>query len=154
MFLFVNHFFMSFTDFITNCGKRVRKEYFIHLVNASKVDGRIIPQELSLLHKEGKKFGLTDPEIDKLIESEAKHDYTPPYSLKRKFEHLYNISQMILADEVVTEEEKKMITRFAIEAGFDDKTIPVLIDFLFTGIKNNEDEEELFRKFKKDHLFR
>jgi len=145
---------MSFADFITHCGKRVRKEYFIQLVNASKVDGKINPPEMDLLHKEGKKFGLTEPEIVNLIESESEHNYIPPYSLKRKFEHLYNISQMILADEVVTEGEKKMVTRFAIEAGFDDKTIPVLLELLLTGIKNNVEEEELFKKFKKEHLFK
>ena len=139
---------MNFTDFITHHGKRVNKEAFVHLVQISKVDGKINKDELELLHKEGKKFGLTDPEIDKMIHSERDHHYHPPYSLEEKFDHLYNIAEMILADDVVKEGEKKMIKRFAIEAGFEYSKIDDLINLLFEGIKSNCDEEELYKKFR------
>jgi uncharacterized tellurite resistance protein B-like protein len=145
---------MNFSDFITNSGKRISKEHYIHLVQVSKIDGKIKPSELELLHKEGRKFGLTDPEIDKLIETESKHHYNPPYSLREKFEHLYNVAEMILADELITESEKRIIKRFAIEAGFSDKTIAKLLDLLFTGIKDGQDEDKLFHVFKKEHLFK
>jgi len=143
---------MNFSDFITNHGKRVNKEAFIHLVRVSKTDGKINKDELDLLHKEGKKFGLTDPEIDKLIHSEKAHDYIPPYSLEEKFDHLYNIAEMIMADDVVKEKEMKMIRRFAIEAGFENSKIDAIISLLLEGIKNNTEEEELFKKFKKSIL--
>ena len=100
-----------------------------------------------MLHKEGRKFGLTDPEIDQLIESEALNHYLPPYSLDEKFEHLYNVGQMILADSVITEGERKLMRKFAIEAGFDDKAIDKLIKILFEGIKT-ESEDKLLSKFK------
>ena len=82
---------MNFSDLITSHGKRVTKEAFIYLVQVSKVDGKIDKDELELLHKEGRKFGLTDPEIEKLIHAERGHHYQAPYSLEEKFEHLYNI---------------------------------------------------------------
>ena len=71
---------MSFTDYITNHGKRVNKQAFVHLVQVSKIDGKIHQEEFDLLHKEGKKFGLTDPEIDELISSEGSFPYTAPVS--------------------------------------------------------------------------
>jgi uncharacterized tellurite resistance protein B-like protein len=145
---------MNFSDFIKDTGKRISKEHYLNLVQVSKADGKINPGELELLHREGRKFGLTDPEVDKLIEFEAHNNYNPPYSLAEKFEHLYNIAEMILADEVVTEGEKKLIKRFAIEAGFSDKTIPKLIELLLTGIKKGEDEDKLFHRFKKEILFK
>jgi uncharacterized tellurite resistance protein B-like protein len=144
---------MNFSDFITNHGKRVNNEHFIHLIQVSKIDGKINPTELEMLHKEGRKFGLTDPEIDKLITSETQNTYHPPFSLKEKFEHLYNVAGMILADDLIKESERRMIRRFAIEAGFSDKAIDKLIDLLFEGIKNNESEESLLAKFK-SHLFK
>lgn len=145
---------MNFSDFIKDNGKRISKEHYIHLVQVSKADGKINPSELDLLHREGRKFGLTDPEIDTIIQYEANHNYNPPYSLAEKFEHLYNVAEMIVADEVVTEGERRLLKRFAIEAGFSDKTIPKLIDLLLTGITRGEDEESLFRKFKRDYLFK
>lgn len=143
---------MNFSDFITHHGKRVNRDHFIHLIQVSKADSKISPEEFEMLHKEGKKFGLTDPEIDSLIDSEKDHHYHPPYSLADKFEHLYNVTVMILADDVVTESEQKLLKRFAISAGFDDKAINNLVELLIEGVKNNETEEVLLGKFKK-HLF-
>jgi len=145
---------MNFSDFILDNGKRISKEHYIHLVQVSRADGRITDSELELLHREGRKFGLTDPEIDKIIELEALHHYDPPYSLRDKFEHMYSVAEMIVADGVVSEGEMKLLKRFAIEAGFSDKTIPKLIELLLTGIPRGDDEEQLFLKFKKDYLFR
>jgi len=142
---------MNFSDFITNHGKRVNKNSFIHLVQISKTDGKIQKDELELLHKEGRKFGLTDPEIDKLIHSEKEHHYTPPYSLEEKFDHLYNLAEMILADDVIKDNEMKMIKKFAIEAGFEYSKIEELLKVIFEGIRDDMEEEQLFIRFKK-HL--
>lgn len=140
---------MSFTDYITHHGKKVSKQAFVHLVQISKIDGKLDRDEFELLHKEGKKFGLTDPEIDNLISSESSSHYHAPYSLEEKFEHLYNMAEMILADNVVDESEKRMIKKFAIEAGFSESKISGLSDIIIEGIRNNSDEEILFDKFKK-----
>ena len=144
---------MNFSDFITDNGKRVNKDHYIHLIQVSRADGHIDQAELEMLHKEGRKFGLTDPEIDKLIELEGSQHYNAPYSLDEKFEHLYNVAQMILADDVITEGEMKALRRFAIEAGFDDDAVDRLIEVLFTGIRENTDEEKILGSFKKA-LFR
>lgn len=143
---------MSFSDFISNHGKKVIKEAFIYLVQVSRVDGKIGKEEMELLHKEGKKFGLTEPEIEKLVQAEKDHHYNPPYSLHDKFEHFYNIVEMVLADDVIREKERRMIKRFAIEAGFDYSKIDSLIDIMIKGAEKNTPEEELFEKFKKKLL--
>jgi uncharacterized tellurite resistance protein B-like protein len=143
---------MNFTDLITSHGKRVTKEAFRYLVQVSRVDGKINSDELELLHKEGKKFGLTDPEIDKLINSESDSHYHAPYALEEKFEHFYNIAEMIMADDVVNEKERKMLKRFAIEAGFEFSKIDGLIELILDGIEKNTEEEALFVKFKKKLL--
>jgi len=145
---------MNFSDFIKDNGKRISREHYLRLVQVSRADGQLNKEELELLHQEGRKFGLTDPEIDKIIEQEANHHYDPPYSLRDKFEHLYNIGEMVLADEVVTDNERRLIKKFAIEAGFSDKTIAALIELLITGINNGEDEETLFEKFRDNILFK
>jgi uncharacterized tellurite resistance protein B-like protein len=139
---------MNFTDFITDNGKRVNKEHFIHLIQVSEIDGKISQSEMELLHRQGKKFGLTDPEIDVLIKSEFKNHYDPPYSLHRKFDQLYNIAEMILSDREVAESEKRAVKRYAIAAGFKDKHIDRLVDLLLKGIMNNQDEDSLITEFK------
>jgi uncharacterized tellurite resistance protein B-like protein len=140
---------MNLSHFITNHGKRVNRDHFLHLVQVAKADGVITETESNLLHRQGKKFGLTDPEIEQLIETEAGHNYHAPYSLEDKFYELYNIGQMILADKIVAETERKMMKRYAIAAGIKDNSIESLIDLLFKGIIEVVDEEDLFKEFKK-----
>ena len=141
---------MSFSDFITDQGKKINKSYYVALIQVCRIDGKIDPAEMEMLHREGRKFGLTDPEIDKLIETESHHEYHTPYSLNEKFEQLYNVAVMILADKEVTEEEIKVLRRIATEAGFNDNAIESLRVILLDGIINNESEEVLLEKFKKE----
>jgi hypothetical protein len=141
---------MSFSDFITDQGKKINKSYYITLIQVCRIDGKIDPLEMEMLQREGRKFGLTDPEIDKLISSESYNEYHTPYSLDEKFEQLYNVAAMILADNIVTEGEKKAIRRIATEGGFRDEAIESLRDILLEGIKNNESEEALLAKFKRE----
>ncbi len=140
---------MSFYDFITNSGKNICKDNFINLVQVARVDGKISEKQMKILHKEGRKFGLTEPEIDNLLITEGNQNYTPPYSLRGKFVHLYNTAEIILDDEVVSEDEKKLIRKFAVEVGFRDEILDELMEFLFDGIQKEETEENLFKKFKK-----
>lgn len=143
---------MNFTDFIKNNGRRVNREHFIHLIQISKADGTISNDEYEVLHKEGKLFGLTDPEIDELINSEKDNNYNPPYSLNEKFDHLYNIVEMVLVDEEVTEREMKLLRRFSHEAGFDDKIIEDLLKLMLEGVAKGTDEEILLKQFRKKFL--
>lgn len=140
---------MTFSDFITDHGKKVTRDAFIHLVQVSRVDGKIDKSEMMVLHKEGKKFGLTDPEIDRLIETERGHHYHAPYSLEDKFYHFYNLAQVVLSDEKVDENEMKMLRKFAIEVGFEYSKTEALINLILDGIQNMTPEEELFKKFRK-----
>jgi hypothetical protein len=140
---------MSFSDFITDSGKRVRKDHFRHLVQIAEIDGKITEVELEILHKEGRKFGLTDPEIDQIIDKEKDFHYVPPYSLQDKFDELYNIALVILADDEVSERERLILRRYAISAGFEDKIIDMLVVHVLEGVQNGADEEELFNSFRK-----
>ena len=40
---------MSFTDFITDNGRKINRENFIHLIQVAQADGRIDSRELVLL---------------------------------------------------------------------------------------------------------
>ena len=140
---------MSFSDFVTNHGVKVPKVHYLHLIQVARADGKIDKQERAILHKEGRRFGLTDAEIDQLIEKEKDHHYHPPYSLDDKFEDLFYISEMILADDEVSEDEARLLRRFAVEVGFDDRAIEILKDVMINGIRNKESEEEILKKFKK-----
>jgi uncharacterized tellurite resistance protein B-like protein len=139
---------MSFSDFFTDNGQRIARQHYLNLIEVFKINGKVSKEELALLQKEGRKFGLTDPEIDKLINQPSDHPYHAPYSLEDKFEQLYNVVEMVLADENVSDNEIRLLRKFAVEVGFDDRAIEILKDVLIEGIRQQKSEETLFKEFK------
>ena len=141
---------MSFNDFTTDHGRTIGKQHYLNLIEVFRINGKTSPAEYELLKKEGVKFGLTDEEIERLIHQPSPQAYYAPYSLEDKFNQLYNVAEMVLADENVTDDEIRLLRRFAIEVGFDDRAIEILRDVLIGGIRNNESEEVLLKKFRKE----
>lgn len=140
---------MSILNVFDHPGKKQNKEYFIQLVRSAKADDIIHNSELELLHRIGKKLGFTEPEIINLIAETDKYDYIPPYELAKRFEQVYEVVGMIMADGKVDDNEMRLVTGFSVKSGFSDEEIPGLISLLITGKKEGRDEEELFDEYKK-----
>jgi uncharacterized tellurite resistance protein B-like protein len=148
-----NNFIMNISDYFDHPIKKQNIEYFVHLVRIAKADDIVSNSEMRLLHRIGSKLGLTDPEIDKLIESTGKSDFIPPYELSKRFDQVYEIVKMTMADGVVDENEMRLARGFAIKSGFSESEIPNLLDMLIRGIKEGKDEEDLFEGYKKERKF-
>jgi uncharacterized tellurite resistance protein B-like protein len=129
--------------------KKQNKEFFVHLVKIAMADGIIWPAELELLHQMGRKLGFTEPEIKNLIDTAAKQDYNPPYELSKRFEQLYDIVKMTLADGQIDNHEMRLANGFAAKSGFKESEIPALLVMIMRGIKEGKDEEDLFEVYKK-----
>ena len=129
--------------------KQQNIEYFIYLVRIAKADDFVSRPELELLHRMGKMIGFADMEIDKLIESTDKSDYLPPYELSKRFEQVYGIMKMALSDGIIDKNEMRLTTNFAIKSGFSENEIPSLLLLLINGIKQGNDEDDLFELYKK-----
>jgi len=144
---------MKNLDIFDHPQKIQNKEYFVHLVRIAKADDVVSPDEQDLLHRIGKNLGFTDPEIDKLIETTSHTYYDPPYELSKRFDQLYEIVRMILADGVINSREMRLATGFAVQSGFSEREIPKLLVLLISGIKQGKDEESLFDVYKKERIF-
>jgi hypothetical protein len=144
---------MNISDYFDHPVKKQNIDYFVHLVRIAKADDIVTNSELDLLRRIGRKLGLTDTEIDKLIESTGKSDYIPPYELSKRFDQVYEIVKMTLADGVIDENEMKLASGFAIKSGFMENEIHSLLALMIRGIKEGKDEEDLFEEYKKERKF-
>jgi uncharacterized tellurite resistance protein B-like protein len=140
---------MSILNYLDHAEKKNKKEYFIHLIHVTLADGKVTDKESEMLHRIGKKMGFTDPEIDTLFTRTAKSSYIPPYELSKKFDQLYDIIKLVLADGKIDENEMHLARIFALTAGFQDEDIPLILNLLIEGIKNGKDEEHLLKAYKK-----
>jgi len=130
--------------------KKQNIEYFVHLVRIALADDIITENEMTLLRRLGRKLGLTELETETLIKSTGKYDYIPPGEFHKRFEQVYDIVKMTLADGVIDENEMRLASSFARNSGFTENEIPRLLVLLISGIKQGKNDEELFEVFKKE----
>lgn len=125
------------------------KEHFLHLIQIASADGIIDDSELIVLSRIGKNLGLTDPEIKDLFDTSKQSEYVPPYELAERFEQLYRIIQMILADDKIANEEIHRAKILGLKSGFSEEDLTILLPLLIEGVKNDQDVEDLFALYKK-----
>ena len=145
---------MKFLEHFDHPERKQDKEHFIHLIQVANADGKIDDAELQLLHRIGRNMGLTKPEIDDLLATRKQSAYNPPYELSKRFGQLYDVIKMVCADGEIDDNELKIASALAIKSGFEGEDLPALLSVLFEGIKNGEDEEDLFVRFKKKRMSR
>jgi hypothetical protein len=129
--------------------KKQNIDFFIHLVRIALADDVITDNETKLLNRLGKKLGFTDLEIQTMIDSTSKSDYIPPSEFFKRFEQVYDIVKMTLADGIIDDNEMRLASNFARNSGFTENEIPKLLVLLISGIKQGRSDEDLFDEFKK-----
>jgi hypothetical protein len=128
--------------------KKDAREHFLHLIQIALADGIIDITEIEMLNRFGHKLGFPQHEIDYLIESTRKSAYNPPYELSKRFEQVYEIVKMVLANGVIDKGEMQLANNFAAKSGFPGNEIPRLLALLIRGIKEAKDHDELFEDYK------
>jgi hypothetical protein len=74
----------------------------------------------------------------------------PPIELSKRFEQVYCIVKMAVSDGVIDKSEMRLATSFAMKSGFTENEIPKLLLLLINGIKQGNDDDDLFELYKKD----
>lgn len=130
------------------------KAHFVHLIQIAMADGTIEQTELNLLQQLGSKMDLTSPEMHDLLESTKNSAYIPPYKLSKRFGQLYDVIKMVFANGKIENNEMRLATVIGLKSGFTEQEMPVLLNILINGIKNNTQEDDLLELFKKRRIVR
>lgn len=125
-------------------------EYFAFHVRIAFSDGMISTAESELLFRIGKKLGFSVSDVNNLIETTKRTEDVSPGEFSKRFEQVYDIVKMTLADGAIDKNEIRIATSFAIKSGFDEDEIPSLLLLLINGIKKGKNESELLENYKND----
>lgn len=140
---------MKLLDYHDSYQKKMNRVYFIHLILVAKADGEISEKEKKVLHRLGHRLGFVDEEISALIDNPGPDAYNPPYELRERIEHLYDIIRITLADGTITDDERRITQCYAIASGFDPAESDDVIEIILSGIAEGLDEEEIFKIYRK-----
>tara|TARA_B100000809_G_scaffold53089_1_gene48483 strand:+ start:935 stop:1363 length:429 start_codon:yes stop_codon:yes gene_type:complete len=115
--------------------KKIIKSHVRHLVRLAKSDGIFHSDELRFIKKVGKKNGLTDKEIDGIIQNPTSVDIVLPKDNDDKFFQIFDLVNLMLKDGEVNDAEMEFCMELANRLGFRKVIVGVLVAKIERGIK-------------------
>ncbi len=122
------------------------KSHFLRLYQIALSDDNFSHLEMQLLYKFAKERGVSQLELEEILTGYS-GEVIIPESKAKKIEYLYDFAFMILADNLVTEDELIAFKKYILKFEFN-KTPDQLSAYLLECARNNKPKEDLLNELK------
>jgi len=122
--------------------KRV-KNHIMNLGALAKVDGHIDATELNYIITVGQKNGMKPEEVKSLIANSGKVKQLLPDNDSERFDQIYDLVEMMLADGIVDDNEMDFCIEMAAKLGFRKAIVGVLVRKISIGVKDGLSREHI-----------
>ena len=116
---------------IINRSLKEKLSMFKDLMSTATIDGHISREETAFLLIHGKKMGLTDKQMKKVIEKPGKIKYVAPKDEVEKLKHVLRLVYMMLADGKIDRREmafvKSVAAKLGLNPGIVDREVSAFI---------------------------
>ncbi len=129
--------------FFENEQTRKVKSHIQNLAALAKADGHIDEREMSFILAVGKKNGIRADEIRTLVANSATSGMVVPDNDSERFDQIFDMVDMMLADGVVDDNEMDFCTIMAEKLGFRKDAVGLLIKQISQGVKDGMDRESI-----------
>lgn len=114
------------------------KSHITNLGALARVDGHLDPAEVKYIVAIGKKNGMKAGEVRELISSVKDVDPHMPANDSERFDQIYDLVEMMLADGIVDENEMDFCINMASKLGFKKTIVGVLVRKISMGVKDGQ----------------
>ncbi len=135
-------------NIFTNSKLRLQRSQFRQLVAIAKLDGFLHDNEIRFLDHFGQKIGLSREDVEDLIEISEPSELLLPHELRSKYDYLYEIVAMGLADDQITESELDFCNEMAKKLDFKPEVAGVIVRRMAMEMKNSHTRESIFYNLK------
>jgi len=129
-----------------------KKKHLKNLIALARIDEEFHESELKLIYKLGRKYGLKDRQMDRIISDSKDYELYIPEQHDERMSQLYDLMLLVYADGVVEEREVNFCKVIAKKFGYDALIISWLIDLFEKGEedvdRNWEEYVEIAEEFK------
>jgi len=122
------------------------KSHIANLGALAKIDGHVDPTEIDFIVLIGTKHGMKAAEVRNLISSTAKREMQLPANDSDRFNQIYDLVEMMLADGIVDEAEMDFCISMAARLGFKKSIVGLLVRKISTGVKDGLPRDEIKRE--------
>ncbi|WP_109830613.1 tellurite resistance TerB family protein [Reichenbachiella versicolor] len=121
------------------------------LVHLSKIDNFIAESEAKMIHYLGKLNGMTEDDIESVIDSPMPIPDMSDLHPDQKFEHLFNIVQLMKVDGKVFQSEIDFCEKIALKLGYKPGVIADLSAYVYSD-PNINTSKTFLRSIADEHL--
>lgn len=125
------------------------KSHFLRLYQMAFADDNFDILELQMLYQFADDRGIPAKELDKLLLNPVNEHSSIPADLDTKIEYLYDLAQMIIADGIITEDEKNTLKKYCKKFGFLEENINELTDYLLDFVQKGGARATLINELNK-----
>ncbi|RTE53957.1 hypothetical protein EHW67_08465 [Arenibacter aquaticus] len=128
------------------------KSHFLRLYQMAFADDNFDIMELQMLYQFADDRGIPAKELDKLLLNPVINRASIPTDLNTKIEYLFDLSQMIIADGIITEDEKNTLKKYIKKFGFLEENIEELANYLLDFVQKGQTKDVLISELNKSEL--
>ena len=125
---------MSFWDIFQSSEKKKRLSHIRNIIAVMTADGKVQPEELVLLVKIGKRWGISEREIRRILNNPSSIKLYVPKSIKERVQQMLEMTMMMMVDGKIDATEMMICKVAAVQLGFKpaivDKMIKDIIDIV------------------------
>lgn len=112
------------------------KGHLCNLAALAKADGHVDDRELNFIITVGKKNGISAQDVRKLVAGDTRCQADLPTTDSERFDQIFDLVDMMLADGVVDEMEMDFCIIMAEKLGFRKAIVGVLVRKISQGVKD------------------
>ncbi len=141
---------MGIIDAFANAEFRNRISVLATLIKLSFADGVIDENEMKIIGKVARDYGLLDPDdLAEIIKNYEKYSLEPTYNYDERIEQLYHLAKIIYADGKIDKNELKIFKKAIVALGFPPQNVDVIYETAVGLIVDDTDLETFTKAIKK-----
>lgn len=124
-----------------------------NLILMARSDNDIDTNEVQEIFKIGLERGFSEEEVKGFLTQKGRNELIIPENDTERFEQLYDLTKVMLADGIIEDDEMEFCTGFAGKLGFRKTISWLLILLILEGIEKGVDKEWIYdrcRSFLKE----
>jgi tellurite resistance protein len=129
--------------FGTNKGEQ-NESHLKNLILMARSDNDIDKSEVEVIFKIGLERGIPESRVKELLSSKERNELVVPEHDSERFEQLYDLTMVMLADGIIEDDEMEFCTDFAGKLGFRKTISWLLILMILEGIEKGVDKDWIF----------
>ena len=138
---------MKFTDLLGSFkGQNGGASHIKNLIEMAAADGHLHESEKELLRKIARANGISEGQLADIQKNPTKVQFEVPRDPRQKFHQLFDVVQMMGADNHVHPHESELAKLFAIKFGYRQEVAGELVDVISQNIKNGSTADEAMKR--------